>query len=105
MIPHERSLVKRLAEQPFALLGISADEDGEKLKEFLRGQDITWPVWWDKGFKGPIVKQWNVHSYPSLYVLDHRGTIRFKNVHGKALDEAVDRLLGEMNTSRPSGKP
>ena len=32
MYPHERSLVKRLKDKPFALIGINSDEDKEKLR-------------------------------------------------------------------------
>ena len=35
MYPHERSLVKRLENQPFALIGVNSDEDKEALKEVL----------------------------------------------------------------------
>ncbi len=35
MYPHERSLVKRLKDQPFALLGVNSDEDLEGLKPSL----------------------------------------------------------------------
>ena len=33
MYPHERSLVKRMANRPFALIGVNSDRDREKLKE------------------------------------------------------------------------
>ena len=32
MYPHERSLVKKLKDQPFALIGVNSDRDLEKLK-------------------------------------------------------------------------
>ena len=35
MYPHERSLVKRLAGKPFALLGINSDADREGLKKTM----------------------------------------------------------------------
>jgi hypothetical protein len=105
MIPHERSLVKRLEREPFALLGVSADQDRRELEKFLNEKQITWPIWWDKGFDGPIVTQWNVRGYPTIYVLDHTGTIRFKNVYGKELDEAIDQLLAEKKKSDDKQKP
>src|SRR5947209_20022865 len=104
MIPHERSLVKRFAGQPFALLGVSSDDDRDKLRDFLRSQDITWPVWWDHGTGGAIAKRWNVRSYPTVYILDSSGTIRFKNVYGKALQQAAHDLLEEAQTSSGSGQ-
>jgi hypothetical protein len=104
MYPHERSLVKRLADKPFALVGINSDRDREKLKETLETESITWPSFWNGGnTSGGIAKTWNVHSWPTIYVLDHKGVIRFKNKRGPALDKAVDKLLEEMAAeTRPS---
>ena len=96
MYPHERSLVKRLADKPFALVGINSDDDRDELKKTLEKESITWPSWFDGGTSGPIAKKWNVSGWPTLYVLDHRGVIRFKgHLSEKALDEAVDGLLEE----------
>ena len=96
MYPHERSLVKRMAGKPFALLGVNSDSK-EDLKKALKREQITWPSFWDGGDSdGPIATRWNVDSWPTIYVLDTRGVVRFKNVRGEALDKAVDQLLGEI---------
>ena len=96
MYPHERSLVKRLAGKPFALIGVNSDEK-TKLKQVLKKENMTWRSWWDGGnTSGPIASQWNVHGWPTIYVLDHKGVIRFKGPREEALDKAVDELLAEM---------
>jgi hypothetical protein len=96
MYPHERSLVKRLEGKPFALLGINSDPDKEKLMQAMEKEQITWRSWWDQTTSGPISTAWNVHGWPTIYVLDHKGVIRYKNVRGEAMDKAVDTLLQEM---------
>ena len=97
MYPHERSLVKRLEGQPFALVGINSDSDREQLKKTITEEKLSWRHWWDGGStSGPIATKWNVSGWPTIYVLDHKGVIRFKNVREKQLDEAVDQLLKEM---------
>jgi hypothetical protein len=98
MYPHERSLVKRLADEPFALIGINSDADKEALKPTLIEESITWRSFWNgpKGTKGPISERWNVHAWPTIYVLDREGVIRYRNTRGEALDEAVDTLLAAM---------
>ena len=103
MYPHERSLVKRLENEPFALLGINSDKDRDKLKEVMKTEEITWRSWWDGGStNGPIASKWNVRGWPTVYVLDAKGVIRYKNVRGEAMDEAVDELLAEMKTNDAS---
>jgi hypothetical protein len=105
MYPHERSLVKRLANKPFALIGVNSDRDKAKLKPRLEEENITWRSFWNgpQGTSGPISKAWNVRSWPTIYVLDHKGVIRYKNVRGEKMDEAVETLLAEMEASGDAG--
>jgi hypothetical protein len=96
MYPHERSLVKRLEGKPFALLGINSDPK-ERLRQAMKRENITWRSWWDGGnTRGPIARAWNVKGWPTIYVVDHKGVIRYREVRGKSMDEAVDTLLKEI---------
>ena len=101
MYPHERSLVKQLADKPFALIGVNSDRDREKLKEVMQQKDITWRSFWNgpEGTGGPISTKWNVRSWPTIYVIDTKGKIRFKNVRGAAMDKAITELLGEVGSA------
>jgi thiol-disulfide isomerase/thioredoxin len=102
MVPHERELVERLKDRPFALIGVNGDESREKVAETMTKEKMTWPSFWngDKGPDGPISKAWNVRGWPTVYVLDHKGVIRFKNVVAKELDKAVDELLKQMEEKK-----
>jgi peroxiredoxin len=102
MYPDERELVKQLKDKPFALLSVSTDADLATLQQSIKDAEITWRCWWDGGREGPICKEWNITSFPTVYVLDGSGTIRFKDVRGPSLDEAVNRLLKELEASRRS---
>jgi hypothetical protein len=101
MYPHERSLVKRLADKPFALIGINSDKDRDQLKKSMEQEQITWRSWWDGGSTGgPIATAWSVRGWPTIYVLDDKGVIRAKNVRGERMDEAVDKLLKELEDKK-----
>ncbi len=102
MFPDERSLVKRLAGKQFALIGVNSDTDQEMIKQRLKKNEINWRSFWNgtKGPSGPISKAWKVRSWPTIYVLDEDGVIRYKGVKGKAMDDAVDTLLAEMDEKR-----
>ncbi len=101
MVPHERELAKRLAGKPFALIGVNGDSDKAAAKHAVSEENMTWPSFWNNGSEGGIPGAWNVHSWPTVYVLDSKGTIRlkFEGYGGKRTDELldveVDRLLEE----------
>ncbi|HIF41516.1 MAG TPA: hypothetical protein EYQ74_10500 [Planctomycetes bacterium] len=90
--------MKRLAGEPFALIGVNSDKDLEGLQDVLLEENITWRSFWNgpEGTSGPISTLWNVHGWPTIYILDHEGKIRFKGPRGEAMDKAVDQLLAEM---------
>jgi hypothetical protein len=92
MYPHERSLVEKLSGKPFALIGVNSDTDREKVKQVIAEKGLTWRSFWNGGgTEGPISTAWNVRGWPTVYLIDHRGTIRWKSV---GVDEAVlDREL------------
>jgi peroxiredoxin len=100
MYPHERSLVKRLEGKPFALLGINSDPRN-RLRQVMKKENITWRSWWDGGNPGgPIATAWNVKGWPTTYVLDAKGVIRYRDVREEQMDKAVDALLKEMGEGK-----
>lgn len=97
MYPHERSLVKKFADKPFAIIGVNSDRDLEALQPILEENEITWRSFWngEKGTGGPISTRWNVSGWPTIYILDAEGRIRYKNLRGDSLDKALDELVAE----------
>ena len=94
MIPHEREMVEKFKDKPFALISISADQEKKELEDFLEKEPMPWAHWWD-GADAPLLKQWNVRSFPTIYVIDAKGLIRNKNIRGQELEKAVEKLLAE----------
>jgi thiol-disulfide isomerase/thioredoxin len=95
MIPHEREMVKKLKDKPFALISVSADDKQETLTKFLEKTEMPW-THWHAGAKGELLKKYQVKFFPTIYVLDAKGVIRFKNIRDKDLEAAVEELLKEM---------
>ncbi len=98
MYPHERSLVKQLSDQPFALIGVNSDTDVQAIRQVARYKNLNWRSFWNgpAGTDGPISQAWQVRGWPTIYVIDHEGVIRFKNVRGSEMDSAITSLLAEM---------
>ena len=102
MYPHGRSLVKRLADKPFAPIGVNSDEDRERLKEVLEKGQITRRSFRNgpEGTGGPISQAWHVRGWPTIYALDAAGVIRYRDVRGGDMDRAVDELLKELGSRK-----
>lgn len=102
MYPYERSLVERLKDKPFALIGVNSDTDKKQLKKRMAEEKITWRSFWcgEEGTGGPIPTAWNVRGWPTIYVLDAKGVIRAKNVREKEMDKVVDELLKKIGENK-----
>jgi len=94
MIPDERKLVKSLENKPFVFVSISADDEKQTVEKFLEKEPMPWTHWWN-GSEGGILSTWNIRSFPTVYVIDAKGVIRFKDIRGKELDDAVKSLVKE----------
>src|SRR5262245_57353646 len=102
MYPHERSLVKQYEGRPFVIIGVNSDKDREKLKPVLEKEQITWRSFWNGGgTRGPISTEWNVRGWPTLYVIDGDGKIRFKCVG--ADEEGIDKTLATLLAEKQPG--
>ncbi len=95
MLPHEKALVERLKNEPFALIGINSDGDAEACRKILAREGITWRNAVDGDTSGPWATQWNVQAWPTIYVLDAEGVIRYRDVRDEQMEEAVLKLLAE----------
>ncbi|MFO0938155.1 MAG: thioredoxin-like domain-containing protein [Gemmataceae bacterium] len=99
MFPHERSLVKRMAEEkkPFALIGVNSDTDLKSAKEKNEKQEITWRSFWcgKEGTGGEIPSAWRVSGWPTIFLIDHKGVIRHKFL-GNPGNEKLDGLIEEL---------
>ena len=102
MIPHEREMVERLKGKPFVFVSISADEKKETLIDFLAKEKMPWTHWWN-GVQGGMIEDWDVRSFPTIYVLDAHGVIRYKGLRGAELEKAVNVLLDEQARNKTSG--
>ncbi len=100
MVPHERSLVKKMEGKPFVLLGVNNDQSREVLKKVVATQKMTWRSFFDGPNRpGPIGAQWQIRGWPSLYLIDAGGTVRAEwvgNPGEKVLDEAIDKLVRQV---------
>lgn len=97
-IPHLNELSRNYGKQGFHVLGMSADEDGEKgVKIFAERLGITYPV----AMAGEaVLAAFGVRSVPVLIVLDRKGKVAevFRGYGpevGRASEQLIKKLLAE----------
>ena len=100
MLPHERSLVEKWKDEPFAIVGVNSDSE-EKLKEMVADGTTTWSNFTNKQADGKISDKWGVRGWPTIYVLDHKGVIRHRGLRGDSLEEALEALIVEAKGDIP----
>ncbi len=104
MLAYERSLVDRLSDRRFAMIGVNADPTLEQAKVRNEQRQVNWRNFWigKEGPRGPLAKAWNVYAWPTLYVIDHKGVIRHRWIGhpgDEVLSEAIDKLVVDAEAS------
>ncbi len=96
MLPHERELLEKNAGKPFIILGINANDSKADLKRAIKKEKITWPTIFDgMQDESSLVEAWRVRSFPMIYVVDHKGIIRHKQLIPFMMEKAVNELVAE----------
>lgn len=77
MYPHACELVQNYSGRPFVLLGVNADEESASARKAVEKEKLNWRSFNDSGTSaGRIREEWQVESFPRVFLIDHNGIIR-----------------------------
>ena len=94
-LPNVKAAYEKLHPKGFEIVGISFDEDKDKLESFVKKKEMTWPQYFDgKGWENKFGKDFGIHSIPTMWLVDKKGNLRDVNARGE-LEEKVAKLLAE----------
>lgn len=74
-IPSLNRLKKKMQGLPFELISINYAEDKKTILDFMKKIKVDFPVLLDKD--GSFARKWNVITYPSTFVIDKQGKIKY----------------------------
>lgn len=95
-MPNVKKVYNEFNGKGFEVLGISLDESSANFQNYVKEQDIAWPqIFGGKGWNSEVSKSYAVNAIPATFLLDRRGRIRFRNLRGNELYEAVKTLIEE----------
>ncbi len=83
-------------QEGFVLIGISAGDSQEQVREFIDSLGITFPMWLDP--KEDAMRAFRTEYLPSSFVIDPQGTVRLAwtgAISLQTLEDYVTPLLGE----------
>jgi hypothetical protein len=93
MYDHERSLVKRLKDKPFALVGVNFGDELEDIKIATKEKNLIWRSFF-AGQDTEIIDSYDVRGFPTIMILDADGVIQ--SVGHRTDDATIEELLAEM---------
>jgi hypothetical protein len=71
-------------------------------------EKLNWRSYADTGgFTSGIPSKWNLQGTPTLYMIDHKGLIRYKWLGSpgeKAIDQAIEKLIKEAEGDKSASK-
>ncbi|MGD8642813.1 MAG: TlpA disulfide reductase family protein [Chromatiales bacterium] len=74
-MPSMQSLRDDLRDRPFEILAVNLGEAPAPVRAFMQSQRLDLTVLMDPA--GQAVRDWRVYAYPTSYLIDKRGRIRF----------------------------
>jgi len=97
-MPSMERVMHRYRDQGFEIAAVNLGEPEERIRDFVEELEITFPVWLDP--ENATARQWRVFTFPTSYLIDRRGHIRYAIAGGIEWDEAeaiekIEELLAE----------
>jgi peroxiredoxin len=93
-IPNVVAAYKKYHSQGFDVIGVSLDQDLDKLLSYAKEHEMVWRQFFDgQGWQNKLAVQYGIESIPATYLLDTNGIIITNDLRGEALDQAVAKGL------------
>lgn len=94
-LPNVIAAYKKTHADGFEIIGVSLDDDQDKLKSFLKKKDgMTWPEYCDgNAWQSKLVQQYGIKGIPFNFLIDPNGVVIGKGLRGDELEKAVENAL------------
>ena len=102
-MPSIERLRSKMAGRPFEVITVNYGEGAARIREFLRRERITLPVWLDPDKRAAA--DWNAGGLPMTFLVDANGSLRYSAfgecdwASGEPL-RVVESLVGEVPRAR-----
>jgi len=96
-LPNVKENYAKFHDQGFEVVGISLDEDRERLVKFIEEKDLPWACLFQDGagWNHPMAEQYGIMAIPATLLVDRDGNVVSLSARGPDLGQQLTRLLGE----------
>ena len=89
-MPNVKKVYDTYKDEGFDIIGISLDTDENRLRDYLKENDIPWrQVFSGKGWQSPVAQQYGIRAIPAPWLLDRDGTLISQEARGDKLEQLV----------------
>jgi thiol-disulfide isomerase/thioredoxin len=104
-LPHMRDLAKKFQGQPLLILSVSLDDDENKWEEFVAKNQMTWPQYYDGGFKGQLATLFSIHAIPQTFTIDSDGVLQDQHIDDAAIEGKLKKLVAKARELQVADAP
>jgi thiol-disulfide isomerase/thioredoxin len=95
-IPNVVATYKKYHSQGFDIIGVSLDQDRQKLLNYTKDKGMTWPQFFDgQGWENKLAVKYGIEAIPATYLLNGNGVIIAKDLRGAELEQTVAQALAK----------
>ena len=93
-MPNVKKVYETHKDKGFDIIGISLDTDEERLRNYLKENDIPWQqIYSGKGWDSPLAKQYHIRGIPAPWLIARDGTLISREARGVKLERLVVEAL------------
>ncbi len=93
-LPHVKEAYAKYHPQGFEIVGISFDQDREKLTNLIQKEHMDWPQYFEAGGENRYGKEFGINGIPTMWLVDKKGLLRTLNGRDNLAGQ-VAKLLAE----------
>ena len=95
-LPNVQKTYDKYHDKGFEIIGISLDQDKDKLTKFVENKKMPWPQYFDgKGWGNEISTGFGITGIPATFLVGKDGKVAATDLRGEALEKAVAEEIGK----------
>jgi thiol-disulfide isomerase/thioredoxin/outer membrane protein assembly factor BamD (BamD/ComL family) len=100
-MPAVKKVWKKYGGNNFVIIGINLDQNKEAFSSYVKGEDLTWPQYFDGlGWNNKVSRLYGVRAIPYTVLIDQDGAVRAEGLRGTPLYNKIADLLKQIQEQK-----